>query len=156
ASQGTMNNLSFGDATFGYYETLGGGAGAGAGFDGASAVHVHMTNSLLTDVEVLEARHPVRVRALSIRRGSGGAGRWRGGDGMVREIEALVPLDVAIVSERRRFGPPGAAGGAPGMPGRNVVAGVEVGPRFVGRIEPGQTIRIETPGGGGWGAPEPG
>jgi len=155
-AQGTMNNFTFGNARHQYYETLCGGAGAGPGFDGASAVHTHMTNSRLTDPEVLEQRYPVRIVKFAIRRGSGGAGRWRGGDGVVREIEFLEPMHAAILSNRRRVAPAGLAGGAPGALGRNYVlrsdgrmdelaatADVElaVGDRFV----------IETPGGGGYG-----
>ena len=109
ASQGTMNNFTFGNARHQYYETLCGGAGAGPAFDGASAVHTHMTNSRLTDPEVLEQRYPVRVRRFAIRRGSGGAGRWRGGDGVVREIEFLEPMQAAILSNRRRVPPFGLA-----------------------------------------------
>jgi 5-oxoprolinase (ATP-hydrolysing) len=139
ASQGTMNNLTFGDGSFGYYETLCGGAGAGPGSDGASAVHTHMTNTRLTDVEVLEERFPVVVREFAVRRGSGGAGRWRGGDGVVRAFEFLRPLSVSLLAERRRTRPFGLCGGQPGAPGRD-----EVGPL-------GVTIR--TPGGGGWGEP---
>jgi 5-oxoprolinase (ATP-hydrolysing) len=152
ASQGTMNNLTFGDARFGYYETLGGGAGAGPGFDGASAVHTHMTNSRLTDAEVIEARFPVRVTELSIRRGSGGEGRHRGGDGLVRELELLAPLDVSILSERRERAPFGLAGGGDGARGRNYFDGREVPGRVTERLPSGAHVRIETPGGGGFGA----
>jgi 5-oxoprolinase (ATP-hydrolysing) len=155
-SQGTMNNFTFGDARHQYYETLCGGAGAGPGFDGASAVHTHMTNSRLTDPEVLERRYPVRIARFAIRRGSGGAGRWRGGDGVVREVEFLVPMHAAILSNRRRVAPHGLAGGSPGACGRNRVL------RKDGRIEelrataavdlaPGDRFVIETPGGGGYG-----
>ena len=125
-----MNNFTFGNARHQYYETLCGGAGAGPGFDGASAVHTHMTNSRLTDPEVLEQRYPVRVRRFAIRRGSGGAGRWRGGDGVVREIEFLEPMQAAILSNRRRVAPFGLAGGAPGACGRNYVR-----PRATARVE---------------------
>jgi 5-oxoprolinase (ATP-hydrolysing) len=138
ASQGTMNNLSFGDGSFGYYETICGGAGAGSGFAGASAVHTHMTNTRLTDVEVLERRAPVVVREFSVRRGSGGAGHWRGGDGVVRALEFLRPLAVSLLAERRRTRPFGLAGGGPGAAGED-----EIGPL-------GVTIR--TPGGGGFGS----
>src|SRR5690606_19366856 len=119
--QGTMNNFTFGDGAHQYYETLCGGVGAGPGFDGASAVHTHMTNSRLTDPEILERRYPVRVRRFAIRRGSGGSGAWRGGDGVVREIEFLAPMSAAILANRRRVAPFGLAGGAPGEPGRNCV-----------------------------------
>src|SRR5690606_39543402 len=121
ASQGTMNNISFGDETFGYYETLAGGSGAGPGFDGADGVHTHMTNTRITDPEVLEARYPVRIRRFGIRAGSGGAGRWRGGDGVLREIEFLEPMRAAILSNRRRVPPAGLAGGRDAEPGRNYV-----------------------------------
>ena len=128
-SQGTMNNFTFGNARHQYYETLCGGAGAGPGFDGASAVHTHMTNSRLTDPEVLEQRYPVRIVRFAIRRGSGGAGRWRGGDGVVREVEFLEPMQAAILSNRRRVAPHGLAGGSPGACGRNYVL------RRDGRVE---------------------
>ncbi|HEY5314636.1 MAG TPA: hydantoinase B/oxoprolinase family protein, partial [Pirellulales bacterium] len=158
ASQGTMNSVVFGDETFGYYETICGGSGATSAGPGADAVHTHMTNTRLTDPEVLEQRYPVRVREFSIRRGSGGPGRHRGGDGIVRRLEFLRELDVSIVSQRRGpFPPYGLAGGQPGALGRNWLE------RADGRIEPltgivqfraqpGDVLTIETPGGGGWGA----
>ena len=121
ASQGTMNNLTFGDDTFGYYETICGGAGAGPGFAGADAVHTHMTNTRLTDVEVLESRFPVRVVRFEIRRGSGGADSWRGGDGCRRELEFLAPLQVSILSQRRTTRPFGCDGGEDGAAGRNTL-----------------------------------
>lgn len=151
ASQGTMNNLTFGDAAFGYYETIAGGAGAGPDFAGASAVHTHMTNTRLTDPEVLERRYPVRVRELSIRRGSGGRGRHPGGDGLCRELELLAPLRVSVISERRTTAPFGLDGGEPGRPGRNLVNGREHPGRFSLELGPGDRVRIETPGGGGFG-----
>ena len=151
ASQGTMNNVSFGNDRFGYYETIAGGAGAGPSFAGASAVHTHMTNTRITDPEVLEARFPVRLVEFSIRRGSGGAGRRRGGDGIVREIELLVPLDVSVISERRLRAPFGLAGGAPGAPGRNSLNGRPLEGKIAFSGARGDRIRIETPGGGGWG-----
>lgn len=155
ASQGTMNNVSLGDGRFGYYETLGGGSGAGDGFDGAHAQHTHMTNSHITDVEILEARVPVRVRCFAVRRGSGGAGRWRGGDGLIRELQALAPLQVSVLSQRRERAPFGLAGGEDGAPGRNVLitAGEprDLGGRAQVDLEPGDVLRIETPGGGGYG-----
>ncbi|MCC6619720.1 MAG: hydantoinase B/oxoprolinase family protein [Deltaproteobacteria bacterium] len=154
ASQGTMNNLTFGTERFGYYETLGGGAGAGPGWRGASGVHTHMTNTRVTDPEVLEDRFPVRVVTFALRRGSGGAGRWPGGDGLVRELEALAPMRFSIVSERRDVGPWGLAGGAAGAPGRNTLDGRDVGHRASFDVAPGARVRLETPGGGGWGAPE--
>jgi 5-oxoprolinase (ATP-hydrolysing) len=156
ACQGTMNNLTFGDASFGYYETIAGGAGAGPDHDGQSGVHTHMTNTRITDPEVLEARFPVRLRRFGLRPGSGGAGRHRGGDGVVREIEALSPLRVSILSERRETAPFGLAGGEPGAPGRNLQLRQGHSPReLAGRVElelkPGERVRIETPGGGGYG-----
>jgi 5-oxoprolinase (ATP-hydrolysing) len=153
ASQGTMNNLTFGDASFGYYETIAGGAGAGPGFSGASGVHTHMTNTRITDAEVLEARCPVRVIEFGLRRGSGGRGRWRGGDGVVRELEFLRPMSVAILSERRARAPFGLAGGEPGLPGRNLRSGVEVPGKVAFEVAAGERVRIETPGGGGYGPP---
>jgi len=158
ASQGTMNNLAFGDERFGYYETIGGGAGAGPGFAGASGVHVHMTNTRITDPEVLESKTPVIVRRFALRRGSGGAGRWRGGDGLVRELEFTAPVTASLLTERRATAPFGLAGGAPGAPGRNLClradGGEEVLPgRATVALAPGDRLRIETPGGGGYGAP---
>jgi 5-oxoprolinase (ATP-hydrolysing) len=159
ASQGTMNNLLFGDATFGYYETICGGAGATAECPGADAVHTHMTNTRLTDPEVFERRFPVRISQFAIRRGSGGAGKTCGGDGVVRRLEFLRRLDVSILSQRRGPYPPyGASGGQPGALGRNTLL------RANGNIDqlPGQaqfvaqsgdTLTIETPGGGGYGSP---
>jgi 5-oxoprolinase (ATP-hydrolysing) len=163
ASQGTMNNLLFGRGksangpAFGYYETIGGGGGAGPGFAGASAVHVHMTNTRLTDPEVLESRYPVRLREWSIRRGSGGQGEFPGGDGMVREIEFLAALDVSLLTSRRTTFPYGAHGGQPGKAGRNRLrrAGEtdfnDLPPAVQIKVGPGDVLRIETPGGGGWG-----
>jgi len=152
ASQGTMNNVTFGDATFGYYETLAGGAGAGPTFAGASAVHTHMTNTRITDVEVLESRYPVRVREFSIRRGSGGAGKYAGGDGLVRELEFLRAVHVAVLSERRVLRPFGLDGGEPGALGRNFLNGRDIGGSAELDAVPGDRLRIETPGGGGYGA----
>jgi len=156
ASQGTMNNLTFGNAEYQYYETICGGCGAGPGFDGASAVHSHMTNSRLTDVEVLEQRFPVRLRRFAIRTGSGGAGRWRGGDGVVREFEFLAPLQVSLLANRRRVAPFGLAGGAPGAPGRDCIIRRDgtrepLEPPAEFSVQPGDRVVIETPGGGGYG-----
>ena len=156
AAQGTMNNLTFGDAELQYYETLCGGTGAGPDFDGASAVHSHMTNSRLTDPEVLEWRFPVLVEGFSIRRGSGGQGRRSGGDGVVRRLRFLRPMTVAILSNRRRVRPFGLAGGGDGLAGRNRVERADGSvtdlPGTV-RIELGEgdSVVIETPGGGGYG-----
>jgi 5-oxoprolinase (ATP-hydrolysing) len=155
ASQGTMNNVTFGDSSFGYYETVGGGAGAGEGFDGAAGVHTHMTNTRITDPEVLEARFPVRLHAFSLRTGSGGRGRWRGGDGLVREIEFLRPMRVSVLSERRARAPFGLAGGEPGAPGHNRVNGRDLDGKFSVDVQAGDRLRLETPGGGGFGAVGP-
>ena len=176
ASQGTMNNLLMGNERFGYYETICGGAGAGPGFDGADAVHTNMTNTRLTDPEVLEARYPVRLVRFEIRSGSGGDGRYRGGNGVIREIEFLEPLEVSILSQRRTTRPFGLCGGSAGSPGRTLLfraaesdsdgsrgnadgagdapAGIDLGPIARVSVRPGDILRIETPGGGGYGTPE--
>ena len=153
ASQGTMNNLTFGDDQFGYYETIAGGAGGTRNRPGTSGVQTHMTNTRITDPEVLESRYPVRLRELSLRRGSGGAGRHPGGDGVVRELELLRPLDVGILSERRRRRPFGLAGGHPGAAGANLHNGRPLPGLARFRAAAGDRIRIETPGGGGYGPP---
>ena len=158
ASQGTMNNLTFGDGTFGYYETICGGSGATIQSAGADAVHTHMTNTRLTDAEIIERRYPVRVHEFSIRRGSGGAGQHRGGDGIVRKIEFLKPLRVSILSERRGpYAPFGLQGGQPGQFGRNTLCTSDGTERDLGGkvsldVAAGDILKIETPGGGGWGA----
>jgi N-methylhydantoinase B len=149
--QGTMNNLTLGNDGFTYYETLGGGQGACPDADGPSAVHVTMSNTLITPVEALELAYPLRVRRYELRTGSGGRGRFRGGDGIVRELEALEPCRLSILSDRRRHAPAGAAAGANGQPGRNIVNGEEVPGKTVLDLEPGDVVRIETPGGGGFG-----
>jgi 5-oxoprolinase (ATP-hydrolysing) len=151
ASQGTMNNLTLGNDTLAYYETICGGAGATPRAPGASAVHTHMTNTRITDPEVLESRFPIRLRRFAIRRGSGGAGARRGGDGAVRELELLAPLRVSIVSQRRTTSPFGLAGGADGAPGRNLLDGRELGGAATVDAPAGAILRIETPGGGGYG-----
>jgi 5-oxoprolinase (ATP-hydrolysing) len=155
ASQGTMNNVTFGTKDRAYYETLGGGGGAGSAFDGASAIQLHMTNTRITDVEVLETRQPVVLRRFAIRRGSGGAGAHRGGDGLVREYEFLAPMEGGVLSERRARGAPGLAGGAAGAPGRNVLLRPDGATELPGRaafeVRPGDVLRVETPGGGGFG-----
>jgi N-methylhydantoinase B len=148
--QGTMNNLTLASDDFTYYETLGGGQGACPGTDGPSAIHVAMSNTLNTPVEALESEFPLRVHELSLRRGSGGAGGYRGGDGIVREIEALVPMRYSLISERRRHPPRGRAGGEDGAPGRNLKDGEALPGKAEGELAAGQTIRIETPGGGGY------
>lgn len=160
-SQGTMNNVSIGGrdprtgADYAYYETVGGGMGAGPGADGLSAVHVHMTNSLNTPVEALEHAYPFRVRRYEIRRGSGGEGRWRGGDGLRRDVELLEEAAVSLLTERRTRPPAGLAGGGPGACGENVLlrAGVEerLPAKATFRARAGDVISVRTPGGGGWG-----
>ena len=150
--QGTMNNVTLGNEDFTYYETLGGGQGACADADGPSAVHVAMSNTLNTPVEALELEFPLRVVRHAIRRGSGGAGRHRGGDGLVRELEALAPMSYALITERRRHAPPGAGGGADGARGRNLLNAAALEPKAGGELEAGDRLTIETPGGGGHGA----
>jgi N-methylhydantoinase B len=152
--QGTMNNVTLGSEAFTYYETLGGGQGACPDADGPSAVHVAMSNTLNTPVEALELEFPLRVAEYAVRRGSGGAGRFSGGDGVVREVEALDEMAYSVIAERRRHPPPGADGGAPGDRGRTLVNGEEVGPKVSGVLRPGDRLRLETPGGGGFGSPE--
>ena len=156
ASQGTMNNFTFGNERYQYYETVAGGSGAGPGFDGADVVQTHMTNSRLTDPEVLEWRFPVLLESFEIRGGSGGAGRWRGGHGAVRRIRFLEAMTAAILSGRRLVRPHGLAGGGPGMPGRNYVLRAggkrdELGPFDQTDMAAGDVFVIETPGGGGYG-----
>jgi N-methylhydantoinase B len=162
-----MNNVAFGgtwrrrgggEATqFSYYETIGGGAGAGPGGPGCDAVHTHMTNTLNTPIEALEAELPVRVTRYAIRAGSGGRGRHRGGDGIVRELAFLAPAQLTLLTERRRSRPPGAAGGAPGAAGANALrrgSAVQALPaKGSVAVQPGDHVRVSTPGGGGWGAP---
>jgi N-methylhydantoinase B len=161
ASSGTMNNLSFGGidpatgAPFAYYETIAGGMGARPSADGLSGIHTHMTNSLNTPVEALETHFPVRIRRTSLRRGSGGRGRFRGGDGIIREIEFLTEVRCSILSDRRRLPPYGLAGGQPGKSGRNTLVmkgrSQKLPSKTVFAAMPGNLLRIETPGGGGWG-----
>jgi 5-oxoprolinase (ATP-hydrolysing) len=157
-SQGTMNNVLFGNARFGYYETVCGGAGAGPGWHGASAVHTHMTNTRITDPEVLEHRYPVRVERFALRPGSGGAGRWRGGDGAVRELRFLEPVSLSVLTQHRRERPYGMQGGEPGRPGRQRVVRasgevVDLASIDGADLETGDRLVLETPGGGGWGDP---
>jgi 5-oxoprolinase (ATP-hydrolysing) len=157
-SQGTMNNVLFGDGRFAYYETVCGGCGAGPGFAGASAVHSHMTNTRATDPELLELRYPVRLERFAVRRGSGGVGRWRGGDGVVREVVFLAPLSLSLLTQHRREGPYGAAGGGPGLPGRQRLLRAggeeeELAAVDAREVAAGDRLVLETPGGGGWGAP---
>jgi len=155
ASQGTMNNVLIGDDTFGYYETIAGGSGATAVGPGADAVHTHMTNTRITDPEVLESRLPVRLHRFAIRRSSGGLGVHRGGDGVIREFEFLRPLTVSFLTGRRTTPPYGAAGGQPGATGRNRLQRgsklTELPPTATIEVQTGDRLIIETPGGGGWG-----
>jgi 5-oxoprolinase (ATP-hydrolysing) len=156
-SQGTMNNVLWGTERFGYYETVCGGAGAGPAWDGADAVHSHMTNTRITDVEVVEHRYPVRIERFAIRRGSGGAGGHRGGDGAVRETLFLAPVTLSVLTQHRAAGPFGVAGGAPGAPGRQRVVRasgevLELGAVDGCAVGAGDRLVLETPGGGGWGA----
>jgi N-methylhydantoinase B len=150
--QGTMNNLTFGNERFTYYETLGGGQGACPGADGPSAVHVTMSNTLTTPAEALELAYPLRVERHALRIGSGGAGRHRGGAGVVRELRVLEPCRFSVISERRRRAPLGERGGEPGASGRNFLNGEELPAKATRELEAGDVIRIETPGGGGFGA----
>jgi 5-oxoprolinase (ATP-hydrolysing) len=155
-SQGTMNNVLFGNARFGYYETVCGGAGAGPGFDGASAVHTHMTNTRITDPELLEHRYPVRLERFAVRPGSGGRGRHRGGDGVVRELTFLAPVSLSLLTQHRVEAPYGVAGGEPGERGRQRLVRasgevMELAPVAACEAEPGDRLVLETPGGGGWG-----
>jgi 5-oxoprolinase (ATP-hydrolysing) len=158
SAQGTMNNFTFGNKRYQYYETVGGGSGAGPGFDGADVVQTHMTNSRLTDPEVLEWRFPVRLESFAVREGSGGRGRWRGGNGAVRRMRFLEPMTAAILSGHRRVRPHGMAGGEAGEPGKNYVQRAdgsreELGPFDQTEMAAGDIFVIESPGGGGYGAP---
>jgi N-methylhydantoinase B len=148
--QGTMNNLTLADDDFTYYETLGGGQGACPDADGPSAIHVAMSNTLNTPTEALETEFPLRVRELSLRAGSGGGGEHRGGEGIVREIEALAPMRFSLITERRRHPPRGAGEGEDGEPGINSLNGSPLPGKIAGELAPGDRLRIETPGGGGW------
>jgi 5-oxoprolinase (ATP-hydrolysing) len=155
-SQGTMNNILFGNERFGFYETLGGGEGATPTRPGASAVHTHMSNTAVTDAEILEQRCPVRVERFAIRRNSRGDGAHPGGDGLLRELTFLEPVSLSVVTQRRTTGAPGAAGGAPGLPGRQRIiraSGEEIVLRSVdgAELQAGDRLIVETPGGGGWG-----
>jgi 5-oxoprolinase (ATP-hydrolysing) len=156
-SQGTMNNFTFGNQRYQYYETIAGGAGAGPDFDGASAVHTHMTNSRLTDPEILETRYPVLLERFAIRRGSGGEGAQRGGDGIERRIRFLEPMHAAILSNRRRVAPRGIEGGGDAAPGVNKVVRADGREELLSAtasadMAAGDTFVIQTPGGGGYGA----
>jgi N-methylhydantoinase B len=151
--QGTMNNVTLGNDAFTYYETIAGGQGACLDADGPSAVHVAMSNTLNTPIEALELEFPLRAVAYAVRRGSGGSGRHRGGDGVIRELQALAEMSYSVIAERRRHAPKGAEGGEPGAPGLSLVNGEELAPKAAGTLDPGDRLRIETPGGGGHGRP---
>ena len=159
ASQGTMNNTLFGNKNFGYYETICGGCGAGEGFNGASAVHHHMTNTRITDPEILEHRYPVRLEQFSIRKNSGGKGKWCGGDGVIREITFLEPVNLSVLSQRRKSGPFGINGGEAGKPGNQKIIRkngeeIQLDSNQNINLETGDKFIIETPGGGGFGEAE--
>lgn len=154
-----MNNLTFGNDNFGYYETIAGGAGAGPTWKGQSGIHTHMTNTRITDPEVLEARYPVYLREFSIRENSGGRGKHRGGDGVIRDLQFLEPLEVSILSERRTFQPYGIEGGEPGAYGKNFLIfpngrTVNFGGKNSINVPANTRLRLLTPGGGGYGNPE--
>ncbi len=149
--QGTMNNVILGNERFTYYETIGGGQGACPTADGPSGVHVAMSNTLTTPTEALELAYPLRVERHALRLGSGGAGLHRGGDGVVRELRVLERCRLSLLSQRRRIAPAGAAGGEPGLLGRNLRNGVELPPFVSLELEPGDVLTVETPGGGGYG-----
>jgi N-methylhydantoinase B len=152
--QGTMNNVTLGNEHFTYYETIGGGQGACPGADGPSGVHVTMSNTLNTPVEALELSLPLRVERYALRLGSGGAGRHRGGDGVVRELRVLEPCRLSVISERRAHAPQGERGGEPGLPGRNLVNGEPLPAKATRDLAAGDVLRLETPGGGGFGKPD--
>jgi 5-oxoprolinase (ATP-hydrolysing) len=154
-SQGTMNNILWGTESFGYYETVCGGTGATPNAPGAHAVHTHMTNTRITDVEIIERRYPVRVERFARRRGSGGAGRHPGGDGVVRETVFLAPMALSVLTQHRTSGPYSLAGGEPGQPGRQRLLRasgetVELRSADGADVLPGDRLLLETPGGGGW------
>ena len=158
--QGTMNNVTFGGLGDGgsglgtawtYYETIGGGQGASHGAPGPSGVHVGMSNTRNTPIEVLEMEYPLRLKSYALRRRSGGLGRWSGGEGVIREFEALAPVEASILAERRRHAPRGAAGGRDGARGCTLLNGVPLAPKVSVSLAPGDVLRVETPGGGGWG-----
>ena len=149
--QGTMNNTTLGNGQFAYYETIGGGQGASSIGDGPSAVHVTMSNTLNTPIEALELSYPVRVERYQLREGSGGSGAYRGGDGVIRELRVLEESRLSVLGERRLHPPEGVAGGHSGAPGYTFLNGRELPPKVTLQLLPGDVIRVETPGGGGWG-----
>src|SRR5256885_1187083 len=159
-----MNNVTLGGESEGrgrgegwtYYETIGGGQGASRGANGPSGVHVGMSNTRNTPIEVLEMEYPLRLKTYALRGGSGGVGRWAGGDGVVREFEALAPMELSVLAERRRHEPAGAAGGGPGATGGAILNRTALASKVSALLESGDVLRIETPGGGAWGKPEQG
>jgi 5-oxoprolinase (ATP-hydrolysing) len=152
-----MNNFLFGGGRFGYYETIAGGSGAGEGYNGAHALHTHMTNTAITDPEIIEQRYPVRLRQFAIRHGSGGAGQWRGGDGVVREFEFVEQLTVSLLTQHRVEAPFGLHGGQQGQCGRQTLTRngqtILLDGCTTFEAQAGDRVIIETPGGGGWGTP---
>jgi N-methylhydantoinase B len=154
AGQGTMNNVALGNDRFTYYETIGGGQGACPDADGPSGVHVAMSNTLATPTEAIELEYPLRVERWELRRGSGGDGAHHGGDGVVRELRMLEDCRLSVLAERRRNPPPGRDGGADGAPGQTLVNGEEQPPKVTRQLHAGDVVRVETPGGGGYGRPE--
>jgi N-methylhydantoinase B len=154
AGQGTMNNLAFGNDRFTYYETIGGGQGASPDADGPNGVHVAMSNTFATPAEAIELEYPLRVERWELRPGSGGAGTHRGGDGVVRELRVLEDCRLSVLAERRRNSPPGRAGGDDGARGRTLLNGEEQPPKLTRQLHAGDLVRVETPGGGGHGAPK--
>ena len=151
-----MNNVTFGNDTFGYYETIGGGAGASEGYNGVDAVHTHMTNTRITDPEILETRYPIRLTSFQIRDGSGGKGKWSGGNGIIREYQFLTSLHVSILTQRRVHPPYGMNGGEPALSGENYRIFTSGSKQKLGsfasyQADAGESLRICTPGGGGWG-----
>jgi len=148
-----MNNFLFGDETFGYYETICGGSGAGPGYDGTSGVHTHMTNTAITDPEILEHRYPVRLHRFALRSGSGGKGKWQGGDGIMREVEFLAPLHVSLLTQHREIEPYGMDGGECGTRGKQFLNGIPLPGITAFVVKAGDRLLIETPGGGGYGSP---
>jgi 5-oxoprolinase (ATP-hydrolysing) len=156
ASHGTMNNISFGNETYQYYETLAGGGGAGPDFNGSTGYQCHMTNSRLTDVEILEQRFPVRVWELSVAENTGGFGQHRGGDGVRRDLEFLEPMDVSLITNNRQRAPQGISGGEDGQSGVNIHHPAGKSPTILAgcchlSVQAGDHIIVQTPGGGGWG-----
>jgi 5-oxoprolinase (ATP-hydrolysing) len=157
-SQGTMNNFLFGDSSFSYYETICGGVGAAEGYPGASAVHQHMTNTRITDPEILEFRYPVQLEYFSVRENSGGKGKWNGGEGASRKFNFLAPLEITLLSQHRKVAPYGINGGKEGAKGNQWIIrrnGTKESMKGIDakNVYPGDSVIIQTPGGGGWGRP---